>query len=161
MEKQTSHDEQNETGGTESRRLNMEEKRKLERLLIADIDSASCRQDAVIRDEREALIGRLVRNPSAEVAKLLERHKLATKQQAEAAEKLEQIGYSVGYNGILGLRSYSPLPKHLDEFDKRAVEKRLSLSALRRSYIIKLFADHADTQGLFASLAKDLERLIR
>jgi hypothetical protein len=34
-----------------------------------------------------------------------------------------------------------------------------SLAALKRTYVIKLFADHADTQSLFGSLAKDLDRL--
>jgi hypothetical protein len=29
----------------------------------------------------------------------------------------------------------------------------------KRTYVIKLFADHADTQSLFSSLAKDLDRL--
>jgi hypothetical protein len=37
---------------------------------------------------------------------------------------------------------------------------RRSLATLKRNYVIKLFADHADTQSLFGSLAKDLERLI-
>jgi hypothetical protein len=92
MEKQTSQEGLNETAGTETRRLNMEEKRKLERLLIADIDSATARQDALIKGEREALVARLERNPSAEAAKLFERHKLATKQQHEAAQKLGEIG---------------------------------------------------------------------
>ena len=36
---------------------------------------------------------------------------------------------------------------------------RAALQTLKRNYVIKLFADHADTQTLFASLAKDLERL--
>jgi hypothetical protein len=37
---------------------------------------------------------------------------------------------------------------------------RHRLAALKRSYVIKLFADHVDTQSIFGSLAKDLERLI-
>ena len=50
--------------------------------------------------------------------------------------------------------------KQLAEFDDRADEMRRSLATLKRSYVIKLFADHADTPSLFGSLAKDLERLI-
>jgi hypothetical protein len=45
-------------------------------------------------------------------------------------------------------------------FDEKAEQRRESLKSLRRSYVIKLFADHANTQSLFASLAKDLEDLI-
>jgi hypothetical protein len=35
-----------------------------------------------------------------------------------------------------------------------------SLKSLKRNYVIKLFADYAATQSLFASLATDLQRLI-
>ena len=50
--------------------------------------------------------------------------------------------------------------KQLVDFDDRADEMRRSLAALKRSYVIKLFADHADTQSLFGSLTKDLGRLV-
>jgi len=99
-----------ETEVREPRKLNMEEKRKLEKLLIADIDSATKRYDAVTTEERHALIERLKRTPAAEAKALYERHKLARKQQEELAKKLD--------------------------------------------------ADQADTQSLFGSLAKDLERLV-
>jgi hypothetical protein len=65
----------------EPRKLNMEEKRKLEKLLIDDIDSATSRYDAVTKAEREALIERLERTPPAEAKALYERYKLALKQR--------------------------------------------------------------------------------
>jgi hypothetical protein len=47
---------------SEPRRLNMEEKRKVERLLIADIDSATYRYDEDTKEERRALVERLGRS---------------------------------------------------------------------------------------------------
>jgi len=70
------------------------------------------------------------------------------------------LGYDVRYNGDLAVNTSGAMAKQLAEFDDRADEMRHSLAALKRGYIIKLFADHADTQSLFGSLAKDLERLI-
>ena len=160
MENQTPHEKQNETVA-EPRRLNMEEKRKLERLLIADIDAAASQQEVAIKGERDVLVEQLVRKLPAEVSKLFKRHQLAAKQQQEATQRLTELGYSLGYNSVLSVRSFTPLPKQVEEFDKQAAKRRQSFSDLRRSYIIRLFADHADTQSLFASLGKDLERLTR
>jgi hypothetical protein len=142
------------------RKLNMEEKRKLERLLIADIDSATYRCDADAKDARQVVIERLARTPAAEVKKLHEQYKLACKQRDALDAKLRELGFSVDYNGQLSVRSHGTLPKQLVEFDSKAEEKRRALAALKRTYVIRLFADHADTQGLFGALAKDLERLI-
>jgi hypothetical protein len=144
----------------EVRKLNMEEKRKLEKLLIADIDSAVARYDAVTQEERNALIEKLERSPSAEVKKLFERYKDAVKQQKEIESELKAVGYDVDYGGELDVNTSGTKAKQLAEFDDRADEMRCSLTTLKRNYVIKLFADHADTQSLFVLLAKDLERLI-
>ncbi len=74
--------------------------------------------------------------------------------------KLNGLGYIVSYNGELAVNSSGTTAKQLAEFDDRWDEMRRSLATLKRSYVIKLFADHADTQTLFGSLAKDLERLV-
>jgi hypothetical protein len=138
----------------------MEEKRKLEKLLIVDIDSATSRYDAVTREERRALTARLQRTPSVEAKTLYERHQLARKQQEELKKKLKALGYDIDYYGALEVNVSGTLAKQLAEFDDRANEMRHSLAMLKRNYVIKLFADHADTQSLFASLAKDLQGLI-
>jgi hypothetical protein len=151
----------NETAeAPESRKLNMEEKRKLEKLLIEDIDSATARYDTIRSEERKALIECLQRTPSAEAKALFARRNLAVKQREELEEKLDALGYDVGYHGDLTVNTSGTRTKQLTEFDDRADEMRRSLATLKRSYVIKLFADHADTQSLFGSLAKELERLI-
>lgn len=149
-----------EADASEPRKLNMEEKRKLEKLLIADIDSATARYDAVTREEREALVERLEKAPPANVRALYERYKLAVKQRDEAQAKLRPLGYNVDYHGELEVSTSGTMTKQLAEFDDREDEMCRKLKTLKRSYVIKLFADHADTQSLFGSLAKDLERLV-
>lgn len=160
MDKSRSKERAQEAEPAEPRKLNMEEKRKLEKLLIADIDSATARYDAITQEERQALIEKLERTPSTEVKTLYERYRLAVKQQAEAKDKLDTLGYDVDYDGELEVNTSGTLARQVAEFDDRADDMRRSLAALKRGYVIKLFADHADTQSLFGSLAKDLERLV-
>jgi hypothetical protein len=156
----SSNQKRTETEVVEGRKLNMEEKRKLEKLLIADIDSAEARYNAITNEERQALIDRLGRTPAAEVKALYERYKLALRQQEEVKKKLNTLGYFVRYDGELAINASGSVTKQVAEFDDRANEMRHSLKTLKRTYVIKLFADHADTQTLFGSLAKDLERLV-
>lgn len=160
MTKPTVQEGAQEAEAQEPRKLNMEEKRKLEKLLIADIDSATERYDAVTKEEREALVERLEQKPLAEAKALYERRNLAVKERESLEKKLNALGYDVDYRGELSLNTSGTMVKELAEFDDRADEMRHALATLKRSYVIKLFADHADTQSLFGSLTKDLERLV-
>ena len=160
MKKTAVQSEASEIQGEVPRKLNMEEKRKLEKLLITDIDSATARYDAVTKEKRDALVEKLEQTPPSEIKALYERYKLARKQQKEAEEKLRALGFHVDYQGELQVNTSNTLTKQLAEFDDQANEMRRSLSTVKRNYVIKLFADHADTQSLFESLARDLERLI-
>lgn len=160
MDKPKSEKQEEGAEAPESRKLNMEEKRKLEKLLIADIDSATARFDAITSEERQALIERLGHAPPVGVKALYAHRSLAVKQQEMLEKKLNALGYDVDYHGDLAVKRAGTTTKQLAEFDDRADEMRRSLATLKRSYVIKLFADHADTQTLFGSLAKDLERLI-
>ena len=160
MDNSSSQERTKDAEAPESRKLNMEEKRKLEKLLIADIDSATSRYDAVTKEERDALVEKLERTLSPEAKKLYVRYKLAVKQRNDAENELDAVGYDVDYHGELSVNSSGNKPRQLVEFDDRAEEMQRKLAALKRSYVIKLFADHADTQSLFGSLTKDLERLV-
>jgi len=152
MEKPKSEKQEETAEALGSRKLNMEEKRKLEKLLIADIHSATARYDAITTAQRQALIERLQRSPSAEAKVLYARRNLAVKQREELEEKLNVLGYDVNYHGDLAVNSSGAKTKQLTEFDDRADEMRCSLATLKRSYVIKLFADHADMQSLFCSV---------
>jgi hypothetical protein len=145
----------------EPRKLNMEEKRKLEKLLLSDIDAAVLRYDGVAKETKRDLIEKLLKTPPAEVKKLFESYTLAKKQQKDAEIKLDKLGWDIAYGGSLNVNTYGTITPQVAAFDEKAEQKREALKSLRRSYVIKLFADHADTQSLFASLAKDLEGLSR
>jgi hypothetical protein len=69
-----------EAGAQEPRKLNMEEKRKLEKLLLSDIDSAVARYNAQADEMRRNLIEKLTKNAPAEVKKVFDSHGLAQKQ---------------------------------------------------------------------------------
>jgi hypothetical protein len=150
--------EENDTN--EPRKLNMEEKRKLEKLLLDDIDYAVARYNARAEERRNELTKRLTSNPPAEVKKLFERYSLARKLQTETEAKLDKLGYDIGYNGSLSVNTHGTLAPALAASDLVTKEGRQLLQDLKRNYAIKLFADHADTQSLFAGLAKELERLL-
>lgn len=149
-----------DTEAQEPRKLNMEEKRKLEKLLLADIDSAVARYDEQAQDMRESLIDKLTKNPPAAVKKLFDSYVLAKKQVGQLEDKLDTLGFFVGYHDTLEVNTKDTMTEQLKAFDELAKEMRESLQTLKRNYVIKLFADHADTQSLFESLARDLERLI-
>jgi hypothetical protein len=97
----------------EPRKLNMEEKRKLEKLLLSDIDSAVARHDAQAQDMRGNLIDKLTKNPPAEVKKLFDSHSLARKQVKQLESKLDALGFDIAYDGALRVnthRTNAPLP---------------------------------------------------
>ena len=123
MNKPTVQKDALEPEAQEPRKLNMEEKRKLEKLLIADIDSATSRYDAVTREERRALTARLQRTPSVEAKTLYERHQLARKQQEELKKKLKALGYDIDYYGALEVNVSGTLAKQLADSGALKVEE--------------------------------------
>jgi hypothetical protein len=153
-------EEEEEDEAEEPRRLNMEEKRKLEKLLLTDIDFAVGRYEKQAEVMRRSLIKKLETNPPAEVKKLFESYVLKKKEQAKLKSKLDELGYDINYDGTLDVNIAGKMPTELAAFDKLESGMHQSLQSLKRNYVIKLFADHADTQSLFASLAEDLKRLI-
>jgi hypothetical protein len=160
MKKPEGRKEAPDTETQERRKLNMEEKRKLEKLLLSDIDSAVARYDALSSDMRGNLIDKLTKNPPAEAKKLFDSYSLARKQVGQLESKLDALGFDIAYDGALRVNTHGTMTAQLKAFEALASEMRESLQTLKRSYVIKLFADHADTQSLFASLARDLEHLI-
>lgn len=160
MAKDKGSEDAKEMDAQEPRKLNMEEKRKLEKLLLADIDSAVERYNAQAEGMRRTLIEKLAKNPPAEAKKLFESFKLSQKQQSQLEAKLDELGYDISYDGSLRVNTSGNKATELRAFDKLADDVRQSLQSLKRSYVIQLFADHADTQSLFASLTKELAKLV-
>ena len=99
MKKQEGQEGAPDAEAQEPRKLNMEEKRKLEKLLLADIDSAVARYDAQAQDMRGNLIDKLTKTPPAEVKKLFDSYSLAQKQVEQLEAKLDGLGYDITYDG--------------------------------------------------------------
>ena len=130
-----------DTDAQEPRKLNMEEKRKLEKLLLTDIDSAVARYEKQAEQMRQNLIDKLAKNPPTEAKKVFEGYKLAQKQQEKFELKLDELGYGIDYLDALRANNSGSLPTELKAFDELATEMRQSLQTLQRNYVIKLFAD--------------------
>ena len=84
--KPTDSKEGAETEAQEPRKLNMEEKRKLEKLLIADIDSAVARYDAITGEEATGAHRKASATPAAEAKSAVRR---VTSSRCKQREELE------------------------------------------------------------------------
>ena len=149
-----------------SRKLNMEEKRKLEKLLFADIERAEQAYNGTRSSERDAVAKRMVKNAPAEAVKLFATYKSAKAEMEGAERALDEMGYDIntGYGtakgGELGINyAHNKQPAELASFDRQTSERKAKLAELKRSYTLKLFAGGAEAQELFASLAKEIAKL--
>ena len=108
-----------------ARTLNMEEKRKLEKLLLLDIDGYIAQFKAERSKQREPVEKSAVTNAPAEVKALLTLNLNAKKEVARTASELDRHGYSVGSYGAETDKlkvGYSPKPKPLADFDAQTAK---------------------------------------
>jgi hypothetical protein len=143
----------------------MEEKRKLEKLLLSDIDSALASYNSGREKERESLQTVALAKPPAQAEALLASYVRAKKAMTEASHALEAIGFDVksdySNNYGFGLKlHYSTSTKSLREFDSESKKTRSALAELKRTYTLKLFAGGEAAQELFASLSGELATII-
>lgn len=145
-----------------SRALNMEEKRKLEKLLIEDIDIAKRSFADKASDQRSTLIKGLEAKPPKEVQALFSSYQDGQKAMDEAEEKLEAIGWNVpGYGEKrLAVKTYGNMPKELAEFDAKVDVTKAEFASLTRTFTLKLFAPGVEAQTLFDDLASKVQKLI-
>ncbi|MBA4306981.1 MAG: hypothetical protein C0429_09630 [Sphingopyxis sp.] len=145
-----------------SRALNMEEKRKLEKLLIEDIDSAKRLFAENASNQRSALIKGLEAKIPAEVQALFSSYQNSKKAMDEAEEKLEAIGWNVPSYGDkrLAVKTYGNMPKELVEFDEKVDGKKAEIASLTRTFTLKLFAPGVEAQTLFDDLANKVTKLV-
>jgi hypothetical protein len=141
------------------RKLNMEEKRKLEKLLLADIESAETVYSTNRNKERAALEKQIEEKPPVAAANLMKTWVQAHDAKEQAEEALTSLGYRVrNYNSsepelVVG---GGHTPKVLEDFDKTTRTGREKLTGLKRDYTLKLFAGGDEAQEIFSSLTKDL-----
>lgn len=136
----------------------MEEKRKLEKIILADIDRKASDYKQERNSARTRLANELTDNPPEAARKHLATWKDAQKAQEKAEAALEALGFRVcSYRdgGSLAI-DYSKRPKPLVEFDKATNDAIQKFTELNRSYTVKLFAGGIEAQELFKALGADL-----
>ncbi len=148
---------------SEGRKLNMEEKRKLEKLLLEDIDRAATTYREVRQSKRKALESDAVRKPPKEVRELFDTNERARGDMERTERSLTALGFRIeGYGSgrHLGVGYGSAIPKFLRSFDEETEKTKGALQGLKRTYTLKLFAGGEEAQGLFASLVKELVSIV-
>lgn len=143
------------------RPLNMQEKRKLETLLIEDINRADRAISNKTSDARRELVEKLNAKPPADARALFDLHVRALKQADEAESKLTAIGWRVSGYGEkeLAVSERDVRPAALQSFDEKVSATRNAIDEMRRSYVRKLFAGGSEGQDLLGALTKELAKL--
>lgn len=149
------------TTNTKPRPLNMEQKRKLEKLVLADIANAEKDSQAKRIAARRVVIETLNAKPPKEARELFAAHISALAAASSAEKKLEAMGWSItGYGRKeLSVRQYAPTVPTLTEFDERGYKTTAELSDLKRSYQLKVFNGETGAEQLLAMLAANLQRI--
>jgi hypothetical protein len=142
----------------------MDEKRKLEKILISDIDHSASEYAAKRRQNRSAVESAAITNPPAEVKRPFNVF-VRVRQQADRAEKiLNALGYAISsYDGKYSLRlaPYGEKPKLVRDYDAETARVEKTLADLKRSYTLKLFAGGEEAKELFASLSSELAVIVK
>lgn len=143
----------------------MEEKRKLEKLLFADIEKASRELSASFYPKENAIKERILKNPPKEVVSAFGGFIIAKNAEKNAEKICEKYGFEIAshYSSekpTLRLKGGS-YPKELQSFSQSLDDKKKALEELKRSYTIKLFAGGEVATELFKNLAKELASILK
>lgn len=145
------------------RKLTMEEKRKLEKMMFADIEEAERVLSAKRRQMREGLEASVVKNASATVKAAFRKWQVSKKAMSQASKQIEALGYRINSYGEDGGISvgYGKHPEAIVKFDNETSGKQRQFTELKRSFAIQLFGGGVESQKLFANLAKEIARISR
>jgi len=139
----------------------MLDKRKLEALLLEDIETATQAFAKNVNTQRLALINRLEAKPSKEVQELLKLYQDGKEAARKAEKKMGELGWQANYNDAsVVIRTYGTMPKELVEFDDKVNATKAKLAQLTRTYTLKLFGRGVEAQNLFSDLAKEVAKLV-
>jgi hypothetical protein len=151
---------------TIQRKLNMEEKRKLEKLLLDDIDTACSDFYERQKAKRKKIEDALENNPPTQAVEILKEYEAINIKSKALEESLAGLGFEIDncyrtdYKDKLTVTNdRGNKPKALLDFDEAVRVRKEKLSALKRTYTIKLFGGGAQAQELFASLASEMAKI--
>jgi len=147
--------------------LNMEEKRKLEKLLLEDVESAITKYAARRSEERGEMEKAALKNPPTELKRLMAIYQRARKEMEEAEAKMKPHGYRMDDvyrdgNYVYELRLDRTIePKALRDYDEKTNMAKGALTNLKRTYTLKLFAGGEEAKELFSALARELASIVK
>lgn len=141
---------------TNATKMNMEEKKKLEKLAIEDINRAV----NVLQGQKQKAIGEFQDKPSKENVALIDKYNNLTKEAEKIKKILEDRGYSV-YSGKLSLNTYSNANKELEAIRNKFDKKIEAVNGMRRDIIIGLYTNGVEARDFLQKLANDIAKILK
>ena len=143
-------------------KMNMDEKHKIDKLVVSDINAALENYEAKRVVERVAFEKKLFASPEIKAA--VDAYKVAKQKEEQAEKTLNAMGLRVDYNGKVEFMLYGESEdgiarRELAAFEKATQEGKKRIEGLKKLFAIKLFADNAEAQAVFEALEKELAKL--
>lgn len=138
--------------------MNMDEKRKIDKLIVADIDAAVQAYAEKRSEEREQLEKKLCAGVVVKAA--IEARKQGEKMQEEAKARLKTLGIEIGYEGSVNFNNYGTTPnKEIVAFEQETDAGKKKIAGLKKTFALLLFAGNAEAEKLFERLVQELKKL--
>jgi len=142
---------------TQARVLNMEEKRKLEKIIFADIDKAKNDYRSKSQVKRSEIEGEIEKSPVA--VGLLKKWNDLKAQQEVLDKNLKASGFSIrSWSGEKASIYVSDSSKFSELRKSDNVDEKFE--NLKREYTLKLFASGEEAMEVFNALAKEIKAIL-
>jgi hypothetical protein len=136
------------------KKLNMEEKKKLEKLIESEIVDA----EVLIKKREEFLKEKLVEEPSQAVEELLSELKDCKKDEESIESALKSLHFHIHYNGepIVDM-------EHPEIIACKAEQREdlRRLKAVRRDFIVKLYSEEGGMEEVLRDFNTAIEKIVR
>lgn len=143
----------------EVRTLNIEEKRKIEKIMFSDIENAISQLEANTSEEKETEKGRLLKNPPAQIKALAAEYKAVQKKEDDIKKAVATLGFDVDYDGEIKV-SYSKSPFSIKKIEDKSDARKSLLEALRRKTTLQLYGGGKITAKLFTDLTEEIKKIL-
>ncbi len=135
------------------KRLNMEEKKKLEKLIESEIGDA----EVLVQKRLEFLKEGLVSEPVQAVEEFMYELKDIEKDKERIETALKKLHYYLHYNGELNVDLEHPKLKACKEEQKADFQR---LKTIRREFIVKLYSEQGGMEEVLAELNKTIAKIV-
>ncbi|NIQ13271.1 MAG: hypothetical protein GTO02_02325 [Candidatus Dadabacteria bacterium] len=147
------------------RKLNLDEKRRIEKLLLEDIEKKKEEYRKKRDEKRSEFIEKLNKSIPVAINKAFTEYKKYKKSADEKESFINKQGYEVNErNDELEVEANTWVgtkPKELEEYDKKTEKIKENLEAVKKEYTLKLYADTDEAQLLFDELMKKLDAVVK